>query len=93
MADEPAHLLTLDAILGYMNRRLATSDYKDPFVRGYSKAYGDVAHIRATVALDWRRRDPEGYKAWAATQPSDHWAHVKAMPELGNHRIFPKEGS
>lgn len=92
MTDEAEHLLALDAVLGYMNRVLTWADLKEPFVRGYASAYGDVAHIRAVTAYDWRRRDREAYDAWAATQPSDHWAAVKAMPDLGKHRIFPREG-
>lgn len=92
MADEAAHLLALSATLGYMKRRLGAADYGDEFVRGYGAAYSDIAHIYAIVQWDWRRRDPEGYKAWAATQPDDFWESVKAMPDLGKHRIFPKEG-
>lgn len=81
-----AHLEALDGMLGYMHRRLKTSDYSDPFVRGYAQAYSDLAHVRAQVWFDWRRVDPE-----AAEDHKQDWDAVHASEPLGTNRIFPKE--
>lgn len=80
------HLRTLDALLGYMSARLSTSDYSDKFVQGYSKAYGDAAHIRSTLWWDWHRADPE-----AAASHKINWEMIKAQRVQEKHRIFPKE--
>jgi hypothetical protein len=88
MIDSPEieHLLALDAMLGYMHRRLANADYSDPFVKGYAQAYSDLAHVRAVVWWDWHQRDPE-----AAKDHQTDWDAIRALPHLGKHRIFPRQ--
>jgi hypothetical protein len=85
--NEEAHLLALDATLGYMGRVLRDADRSDPFVRGYIQARSDIAHIRATLWWDWHLRDPE-----AAKGHGTDWDEIKALPNLGKHRIFTRSG-
>jgi hypothetical protein len=86
-----SYLTTLDGVLGYMGRTLRnsapkshTDDVQRAYVRGYEKAYSDVAHIRHVVWYDWFREDPE-----AADQHRIHWDELHTAENLGTHRIFP----
>jgi hypothetical protein len=77
-------LATLDALIGYMGRALKDASYKDPFTRGYSHAYSDVAHIRSVLWFDRRRTDPE----LVAAHRID-WDALKAAPATNGYDLGP----